>query len=74
MRHVKIICSEPSLAFDGKWKGKETPQEIVEYVIAKARELDIPVHLEIEGLGIWSIAPNGKVMKGALFDYTRIKS
>jgi hypothetical protein len=72
--YVRIICSEPSLVFDGEWVGTDTSQDIVEYAIAKARELDIPIHLEIKGLGIWSIAPNGKIMKGALFDCSRIKS
>lgn len=71
---VKIICSEPSLVFDGEWKGGDTAQDIIEYAIARARELDIPIHLEIKGIGVWSIAPNGKVMQGALFECTRIKS
>jgi hypothetical protein len=71
---VRIICSEPSLAYDGEWKKEDTPQQILEYVVAKARELDVPIHLEIEKLGIWSIAPNGKIMKGALFDCTRVRS
>ncbi len=64
--HVRIICSENSVAFNGTWQG-EDPQQVIDYVKEKAVEFNMPVQLEISRHGSFSFTPTGKIMRGRLF-------
>ncbi len=64
---VEILCSEPGLAYSGEWKGDDGPEELVRRLLGEARRYGIPIQLTVTGHGTWSIAPNGRVIRGALF-------
>jgi hypothetical protein len=64
---VELTCADPAVAFRGEWPGPEGPQEILALARAKAAVLGLPVQLEIQRHGVWSIGPTGKVHSGRLF-------
>jgi hypothetical protein len=64
---VEILCSEPELAFRGQWRGDGGPDALLRRLIGEAERRGIPIQLTISGHGTWSIAPNGRVIRGALF-------
>jgi len=64
---VEIVCSEPSLAYRGEWQGAGGPEMLVRRLLGEAKRRGIPIQLTVAGHGIWSIAPNGRVIRGALF-------
>ena len=64
---VKILCSEPSLAYRGEWQADDSPEALVRRLLGEAKRYGIPIQLTVTGHGTWSIAPNGRVIHGALF-------
>ena len=64
---VEILCSEPGLAFRGEWSGDGSPEALLRRLIGEAKRRGIPIQLSVAGHGTWSIAPNGRVIRGALF-------
>lgn len=64
---VEIVCSEPSLAYRGEWHGASGPEMLVRRLLGEAKRRGIPIQLIVAGHGAWSIAPNGRVIRGALF-------
>ena len=73
MVRVEITCSDPALAFAGEWERAEEAAAIVARYRERARALGIPIQIAIERQGIWSIAPNGKVIHGSLFDLEKLQ-
>ena len=64
---VEILCSEPTLAYRGKWQADDAPESLVRRLLREAKRRGIPIQLTVTGHGTWSIAPNGRVIRGALF-------
>ena len=64
---VEILCSEPSLAYRGEWQADDKPEALVRRLLGEAKRYGIPIQLTVTGHGTWSIAPNGRVIHGALF-------
>lgn len=64
---VEILCSEPALTYRGEWRAGDTPGSLVRRLLREARQRGIPIQLTVTGHGTWSIAPNGRVVRGALF-------
>ena len=64
---VEILCSEPGVAYRGEWQADEAPEALVRRLRGEAKQRGIPIQLTITGHGTWSIAPNGRVIRGALF-------
>jgi hypothetical protein len=64
---VEIICSEPCLAYRGEWGADDRPEMLVRRLLKEATRRGIPIQLTVTGHGTWSIAPNGRVIRGALF-------
>jgi hypothetical protein len=61
------------VAFAGEWDREEQAADIVARYRERARALGIPIQIAIERQGIWSIAPNGKVVHGSLFDLEKLE-
>lgn len=70
---VEVTCSDPGVAFAGEWPRAESAQEILARYRERARTLGLPIQVSIERAGVWSIAPNGKVMAGSLFDLQKLE-
>ena len=70
---VEITCSDPAVVFAGEWPRPERAAEIVAQYRERARALGLPIQIAIEREGIWSIAPNGKVIHGSLFDLEKLR-
>lgn len=64
---VEIICSEPCLAYRGEWCADDASETLVQRLLGEAERRGIPIQLTVAGHGTWSIAPNGWVIRGALF-------
>ncbi|HZY31779.1 MAG TPA: hypothetical protein VFF86_09085 [Candidatus Methylomirabilis sp.] len=64
---VEIICSEPGLAYRGEWGADEAPATLIQRLLGEAKRRGIPIQLTVTGHGTWSIAPNGRIIRGALF-------
>ncbi len=64
---VAILCSEPFLAYRGEWQADDSPEALVRRLLGEAKRYGIPIQLTVSGHGTWSIAPNGRVIHGALF-------
>ncbi len=64
---VEILCSEPGLAYRGEWEADDAPEALVRRLRGEARRRGIPIQLTVTGHGTWSIAPSGRVIRGALF-------
>ena len=64
---VEIVCSEPGLAYRGVWLKDDSPEPLVRRLLGEAERRGIPIQLTVAGHGTWSIAPNGRVIRGALF-------
>ena len=64
---VKLTCADPGVTFRGQWQGPEGPDEIVALAREKAMALGLPVQVEIQRHGVWSIEPTGTVNPGRLF-------
>ena len=64
---VEILCSEPGLAYRGEWQADDAPEALVQRLLGEAKRRGIPIQLTVTGYGTWSIAPNGRVIRGALF-------
>jgi len=64
---VDILCSEPSLAYRGEWQADDSPEALVRRLLGEAKRCGIPIQLTVTGHGTWSIAPSGRVIRGALF-------
>lgn len=64
---VELTCADPTMAFRGEWPGPEETEAIVAFAREKAMASGLPVQIEIQGYGAWSIAPSGKVLTGRLF-------
>lgn len=71
---VEVTCSDPSVAFAGEWPRAEAAAEIVARYRERARALGVPIQIAIERQGVWSIAPNGKVIHGSLFDLEKLET
>jgi len=69
---VEILCSEPGLAYRGEWRGDGSPEALLRRLIGEAKRRGIPIQLTVAGHGTWSIAPNGRVIRGALFLETKL--
>lgn len=67
MLQVEITCSDPEVAYCGPWREGESPDDVLEWSRRKAVVRDMPVQVEIVGHGVWSITPDGRIEKGALF-------
>ncbi len=70
---VAVTCSDPSVAFAGEWPVAEPASAIVARYRERARALGVPIQIAIEREGVWSIAPNGKVIHGSLFDLEKLQ-
>jgi len=64
---VQILCSEPRLAYRGDWWADDAPETLIQRLLGEAERRGIPIQLTVAGHGTWSIAPNGRVIQGALF-------
>jgi hypothetical protein len=64
---VEILCSAPALAYRGEWRADDAPDALVKQLLGEAKRRGIPIQLTVAGHGTWSIAPNGRVIRGALF-------
>ena len=64
---VEILCSEPGLAYSGEWQADDGPETLVRRLLDEAKRCGIPIQLTVTGHGSWSIAPSGRVIRGALF-------
>jgi hypothetical protein len=64
---VEILCSEPRLAYRGEWRADDAPGMLIQRLLAEAERRGTPIQLTVAGHGTWSIAPNGRVIRGALF-------
>lgn len=64
---VEVRCADPGVAFRGEWPGPEGPEEILAVARERAMAAGLPVQVEIQGHGVWSIEPTGKVHPGRLF-------
>jgi hypothetical protein len=64
---VEILCSEPRLAYRGEWRADDAPETLIQRLLGEAERRGIPIQLTVAGHGTWSIAPNGRVIQGALF-------
>ncbi|MGH7369380.1 MAG: hypothetical protein ACREIN_00655 [Candidatus Methylomirabilaceae bacterium] len=64
---VEILCCEPALAYRGEWREDGSPKSLLRRLIGEATRRGIPIQLSVAGYGTWSIAPNGRVIRGALF-------
>lgn len=69
---VEILCSDPEAAFAGQWPGPEGSAELLDRMRTRSRRLGIPIQLTVEGQGVWSISPTGKVVSGRLFDQEKL--
>lgn len=69
---VEITCSDPAVAFAGEWPRAEGVAQILARYRELAQGLGVPLQIAIEREGIWSIAPNGKVIRGSLFDLAKL--
>lgn len=69
---VEILCSEPSLAYRGEWQADDSPEALVRRLLGEAKRYGIPIQLTVTGHGTWSIAPNGRLIHGALFLETKL--
>jgi hypothetical protein len=63
---VRIVCSDESVSFEGEWEGS-SHVEVLELAKREAVSGDMPVQVEIQGWGVWSITPDGRAMPAALF-------
>jgi len=63
---VNVICSRKEVRYSGVWPGS-VPEEVLAELRGHAIRYDMPIQVEIFGHGIWSITPDGRVMKVALF-------
>ncbi len=70
---VEIVCSDPTVAFAGDWPRAEAAAQIVARYRERARALGVPIQVAVERAGVWSIAPNGKVVRGSLFDLEKLQ-
>ena len=70
---VEVTCSDPSVAFAGEWPGAGDAAAVLDHYRARARTLGIPIQVAIEREGVWTIAPNGKAIAGALFDADKLE-
>ena len=70
---VEVTCSDPAVTFAGEWPRAEEAAEIVDRYRERARALGVPIQIAIEREGVWSIAPNGKVIHGSLFDLEKLQ-
>ena len=70
---VNVTCSDPAVAFAGEWPREESASAVLDHYRAKARDLGIPIQVAIEREGVWTIAPNGKAIAGALFDADKLE-
>lgn len=70
---VEIVCSDPAVAFAGEWPRGERAAEILARYRERARTLGVPIQIAVDREGIWSIAPNGKVIHGSLFDLKKLQ-
>ena len=61
------------MAFAGEWPRAEAAAEVVARYRERARALGVPIQIAIERQGVWSIAPNGKVIHGSLFDLEKLR-
>ena len=61
------------MAFAGEWPRAEAAADIVARYREQARALGVPIQIAIERQGVWSIAPNGKVIHGSLFDFEKLQ-
>ena len=64
---VEVLCSEPGLAYCGEWQADDAPEALVRRLRGEAKQRGIPIQLTVTGHGTWSISPNGRVIRGALF-------
>lgn len=64
---VEILCSAPAVAYRGVWRADDAPDALVKQLLGEAKRRGIPIQLTVAGHGTWSIAPNGRVIRGALF-------
>ncbi len=64
---VEILCSEPGLAYRGEWQADDDLEALVRRLLDEAKRRGIPIQLTVTGHGTWSIAPSGRVIRGALF-------
>ncbi|MBI3091000.1 MAG: hypothetical protein HYY96_10060 [Candidatus Tectomicrobia bacterium] len=69
--YVRIVCSDPTVAFDGEWPRQTTVEELRAYVADCARRCNMPVQLEIAGHGVWSVTPAGREFNFALFLHSK---
>ena len=65
---VEVTCSDPAVAFAGEWPREESAPAVLDHYRGRAKSLGIPIQVAIEREGVWTIAPNGKAIAGALFD------
>ena len=64
---VNVICSRDEVKHSGEWLRQAGPADVLADLRQQAIRYDMPIQVEIFGHGIWSITPDGRVMKLALF-------
>jgi hypothetical protein len=69
---IEILCCAGDLAFHGEWAAGDAPESLVRRLRAEATRRGIPIQVSVRGRGTWSIAPNGRVIRGALFRRERL--
>ncbi len=69
--YVRIVCSNPEIAFEGEWPEEATAEELRAYAVNCASRRNMPVQIEIAGHGVWSVTPDGRKLNFALFLETK---
>lgn len=64
---VNVICSRDEVKHSGEWHDGDCPEDVLAQLREHAIRHDMPIQVEIFGHGTWSITPDGRVAKIALF-------
>ena len=64
---VRVLCADPALARQGEWDGAEGVEVLLAHLAAAAATAGLPAQVKVEGHGVRSISPTGRVSPGRLF-------
>lgn len=64
---VRVLSADPALARQENWDGAEGVEELLARLAAAAAAAGVPAQVEVEGHGVWSVSPAGRVTPGRLF-------
>ncbi|HEU5394516.1 MAG TPA: hypothetical protein VFV36_06900 [Candidatus Methylomirabilis sp.] len=64
---VRVLSADPALARQEDWDGAEGVEALLARLAAAAVAAGVPAQVEVEGQGVWSVSPAGRVTPGRLF-------